>query len=120
MKNLILIVSCFLFLSLGSGCGRSFSINEQKSSKEEALYKSGTLENFGENIMYLSVVSVTENSFLHPPIPVSPKVRESSEISLIEKEFTHIIVNKDKNGKLWLVFLKDTRPPEIVFKKELN
>lgn len=115
-----MFISCFLFLSLG--CDEKSFINYQESSREEAIYKSQSLENFDKNVFYLSVSSLMEeyDVFFKYHFPVAPRVAESSDSFLAGKDFVHIIINKNKDGKLWLIFLKDTRPLEIVFKKELN
>ena len=123
MKNLMLIIPCFLFLFLGSGCkGSSIFVNEQSSSLEEAIYKSQFfLESFDENVLNFSVASVIKEwPVLFKSKPISPRIRQSNELSLIGKDFVHILINKDKDGKLWLIFLKDKRPPEVVFAKKLN
>ena len=117
----MLIISCFLFLGSGcSGCKKQFFHNDQVSCSEEARYKSQSMEMHGEIIMYFSVKSVMERRLFLGTKPISPGIRESSEISLTGKEFAHILVNKNKDGKLWLIFLNDKRPPEVIFKKELN
>ena len=119
MKRVILAIFCFLFLCLG--CGHKFVANEQESSKEEVLYKSQSLEGFNRNIFYFSVSSVMlDYDTLFKDFPVSPQVRSSSDSSLVGKDFVHILVNEDKDGKLWLIFLNNARPSEIVFKKKLN
>lgn len=120
MKKLMLIIFCFSFLFLG--CDKIFVSNRQESSKEEAIYKSQSLENFNENVFYLSVSSVMRDYYdpVCDDAPVTPQVAESSDSALTGKDFVHIVINKDKDGGLWLIFLKDTRPPEIVFEKKLN
>lgn len=123
MKKIMAIIIFFLFLSSGCDCIKKECVSSrQKSSKEEAIYKSYSLENFDENLIYLSVSSVMlDYEFLFiDDRPVAPQVAESSDSALTGKDFIHILVNKDKDGKLWLIFLNDNRPPEVVFKKKLN
>ena len=116
VKNLMLIIPCFLFL----GCSEEL-VNYQESSKEEAIYKSQSLETFNRNVFYFSVSSVMQDcGVLLKERPVEPKISKSSDSSLRGKTFVHILVNEDKDGKLWLIFLNDMRPPEIVFAKKLN
>ena len=52
----MLIIPCFLFL----GCSEEL-VNYQESSKEEAIYKSQSLETFNRNVFYFSVSSVMQD-----------------------------------------------------------
>ena len=109
MKKLF-VVLCIVIASFISGCS-----NSPSSSGEEAIYTVHQLEDFKEIIWYNGVLS----KYMGIGLGATPVFFELSKKD-DETYFSHEIIYKTKGGGFKLVFMDNSRPPQIVKTVEFN
>lgn len=108
-KRVILFVAVLLVVPFLSSC------RDHHSSKEEALYVVRQCKDFEYVVQYFSVRSKSIGWNLDPQLDSS-----QPDIVANNKAVVHIVIYKIKSGGLKLVLLDDSRPPEIIYQKNLQ